>query len=278
MRRLVWGIGAIALLYLGACIALWAYQPRMIFFPDALVKSRPTEVGLAYEDIELQVQGDTVHGWWIPAVGETAPVVLYLHGNGSNVGDLVARAQRFHEWNYNVLLIDYRGYGRSSGKFPNERRVYEDAEAAWQYLTQERQVAAERIVIFGQSLGGAIAVQLASQKNDAAGLIVESSFTSMREMVGHSYSRLPSLVPVNLILTQRFDSLAKVRSLKMPLLLLHGTEDQMVPARMSQALYDAAGGEKSLVWLEGGGHNDLPYREGSEYADSIRAFVERYAK
>lgn len=281
MKRLVWGAGAIALLYFAACVALWAYQPRMIFFPNTVVKSTPANGGMTYEEVELPVAGDTVTGWWIPAgiyAGEETPVILYFHGNGSNLGDLVERMRLFYEQGYRVLLIDYRGYGRSGGKFPNERRVYEDAEAAWAYLTQAQQVPGDRIILYGQSLGGAIAMHTASNHPEAAGLVMESSFTSMRQMVNHSYPLLPSVVPVRWILTQRFDSLAKVRSLQIPLLLIHGTADRVVPAQMSQALYDAAGGEKELVWIEGGGHNDLPYREGSEYADSIRGFVERYAE
>ncbi len=278
MRRLLWGIGAIALFYFAGCAALWSYQTRMIFFPDAVVKSTPASVGLAYEEVRLTVQGDVVHGWFIAAAKADAPVVLYLHGNGSNVGDLVERMRQFYDWGYGVLLIDYRGYGLSSNKFPNERRVYEDAEAAWQYLTAERGIDARDVVIYGRSIGGAIAIELASHHPDAAGVITEGTFTAMREMVNHSHPLLPWITPVNLILTQRFDSVKKARSLQTPVLLMHGTADETVPAHMSQILYDVLPGEKELVKIEGGSHNDLPYVEGSRYEESIRRFVERYAK
>ena len=278
LRRLLWGLGAIALLYFAGCVGLWSYQTRMIFFPEAVVKSTPANVGLAYEDVRLIVQGDSVHGWFIPAVEVDAPVMLYLHGNGSNVGDLVERMQQFHEWGYGVLLIDYRGYGLSGGKFPNEQRVYEDAEAAWQYLTAERGIDESDVVIYGRSIGGAIAIELASQHPTAAGLITESTFTSMRDMVNHSHPLLPLITPVDLILTQRFDSAEKARSLQMPVLLMHGTADTTVPTHMSQVLYDTLPGEKELVNIEGGNHNDLPYIVGSRYEESIRRFVERYAE
>ena len=177
-----------------------------------------------------------------------------------------------------MLLIDYRGYGRSTGEFPNERRVYEDAEAAWQYLIEERGVAEDNVVIYGRSIGGAIAIELASHHPDAAGLITESTFTSMREMIDHSHPLLPKIAPVNLLLTQRFDSLRKVRSLQMPVLLMHGTVDKVVPPQMSQTLYDLLPGEKELVKIEGGDHNNLPYVEGSQYEESIQRFIERYAE
>ncbi len=134
------------------------------------------------------------------------------------------------------------------------------------------------MVIYGRSIGGAIAIELASRYPTAAGLITESTFTSMREMVNHSHPLLPLITPVDLILTQRFDSVKKVRSLKMPVLLMHGTVDRVVPAHMSQVLYDTLPGEKELVKIEGGDHDNLPYIEGSGYEESIRRFIERYAE
>ncbi|MEB3359652.1 MAG: alpha/beta fold hydrolase [Synechococcales bacterium] len=263
-------IGAIA--YACICLALWRWQTRFIFFPPAVLKATPADVQLAYEDVWLAIDGDTLHGWWIPAPVPEAPVILYFHGNASNLGDLVNQAARYHQWGYGAFLIDYRGYGKSSGAFPHEQQVYEDAAAAWAYLTQERGIPAHRIVIHGQSLGGAIALELATRQPSAAGVIVESSFTSIRRMVDHQ--TLYNLVPIDWLLTQRFDSLAKVPTLEVPLLLLHGTADETVPPDMSQALYDAAPEPKSLVWFAGATHDNLPSTGGEKYAEAIRSFVD----
>ena len=275
---------AIALsLYLLVCLALWHYQTRMIFFPDALIKSTPTEVGLTYEDVWLATTNGQVHGWWIPNEFDTRfktnnkiPVILFFHGNGSNLGDLVSRAQPFHQWGYSTLLIDYRGYGQSSGPFPSEQRVYEDAELSWRYLTEQQQISAARIVIYGHSIGGAIAINLATQHPEAAGLIVEGSFTSMQAMV--KYAKSLPLIPVNWLLTQRFDSLDKIKSLRVPLLLIHGTADEVVPPAMSQTLYKAAPLDKTRVLIKGAGHSGLPAVNRELHASTVRGFVAKYAK
>ncbi len=264
------GLGAALYLLLG--LALWRYQTRFIFRPPATLEATPADVQLAYEEIWLPVGDGQIHSWWIPAAAGS-PIILYLHGNGSNLGDLINRARRFHQWGYGVLLIDYRGYGRSSGPFPNEARVYEDAEAAWRYLSE--QAPADRIVLYGRSIGGAIAVHLASQHPEAAGLILESSFTSLQAVVGRS--PLAAIFPLDRLINQRFDSLSKVRSLPAPLLLLHGTADTVVPADMSQTLYDAAPGPKTLLWIDGADHNNLPELGGDRYAEAIQTFVAQSA-
>ena len=274
--------------YALACLGLRRFQTKLMFFPPGNVGATPADVGVPYEDLRLKVGEGEVHGWWIPAPvasnqssGQPAkrepPVILYAHGNGSNLSDLVFRFQQFHDWGYAVMAVDYRGYGKSSGPFPNEQRVYEDMEAAWQYLIMQ-QIAANKIVIYGQSIGGAIALNLAINHPDAAGLVLESSFTSMRDMVDHRFPLLPKLTPIDAVLTQRFDSAQKMRSLKVPLLIIHGTDDDIVPVSMSQTLYGetiVAGNIASrLVLIEGGDHNSLPSIGGDYYADNIRGFVD----
>ena len=269
---------AIAIVYALICLVLWSNQRKMMFFPNATLRNTPADFGLAYEDVWLAPGNGQVHGWWIPhqfTENRANPVILFLHGNASNIGDMVSRAQIFHRWGVSTLLIDYRGYGRSSGPFPGEQRVYEDAEVAWQSLTAQG-ISADRIVIYGQSIGGAIAINLAANHPDAAGLIVESSFTSMREMV-RVQKTLP-LMPVNWLLTQRFESLEKVRSLQMPILFIHGTADRIVPVGMSELLYDAAPRQKTRVLIEGAGHNDSPIVDPDLYWNSIRTFVEQSAR
>ncbi len=275
IQAIAHAIATIVVLYFLICWALWRWQTRLMFFPSSHLKATPADVGLGYEDVWLTVNGGQVHGWWIPAAAGDSPVVLYLHGNASNLGDLVNRIKRFHRWGYGVWLIDYRGYGRSSGLFPNEQRVYEDAEAAWRYLVYQQRVPDQRIVLYGRSIGGAIALHLAAHHPDAAGVIVESTFTSMRAMAD---VQLPiPLLPVDYLLTQAFDSLAKARSLSPPILLIHGVADRTIPASMSQTLHEAVPSAKTLVLIEAAGHNDVPRVGGDRYADAVKGFIERYA-
>ena len=272
------GLIVAAMAYLLVCLGLWRYQTRMMFFPSAVIRSTPADVGLSYKDVWLKTTNGQVHGWWIDnrsKVEEQIPVILFFHGNGSNLGDMVSRIQQFNSWGYSTLFIDYRGYGRSSGPFPNEQRVYEDAEAAWQYLMRQ-QVQAKRIAIYGQSIGGAIALNLAVAHPEAAALIVESSFTSMQAMATHAKS-LP-LIPVNRLLTQKFDSLEKVKSLRVPVLFIHGSNDEVVPELMGQSLYAATPQDKSYLLIEGAAHSGLPEVDRNLYDSTVREFVETHAR
>jgi uncharacterized protein len=200
-------------------------------------------------------------------------VVLYLHGNGSNVGANVEHANRFHGLGLSVFLIDYRGYGNSQGDFPSESRVYEDVQLAWDYLVKQRRINPNQIYIYGHSLGGAIAIDLAVRHPEAAGLIVEGSFTSVRAMVDFQ-KPLFRVFPIDFLLAQRFDSLSKVDRLQMPVLFIHGTADTVVPAQMSQKLFDAAPEPKQLYIVPNGGHNNAAQIGGAEYLLTVRQFLD----
>lgn len=267
--------GVVALVYLSACLYLFSQQARFIFFPSPVIETTPDAFNLRYQEVWLPVLADSgkverMHGWWIPANQADAKVLLYLHGNGINIGANVAHANRFHQLGFSVLLIDYRGYGRSEGKFPTESRVYQDAETAWNYLVKQRP---SEIFIYGHSLGGAIAINLAIHHPEAAGLIVESSFTSIKD-IANLQGRF-WIFPVNLILNQRFDSISKVRSLKIPVLFIHGEADLQVPATMSQQLYAAAPEPKYLFLVPGAGHNNTAEIAGGQYFQTIRKFLQQ---
>lgn len=299
IQRLAQVGAGLLLSYVCLCLLLRWGQTRLMFFPSSELKATPAAVGLPYEEIWLAIRPEStpesalepsqeqVHGWWIAgrAPSEAAATLLYLHGNGSNLGDLVHRAARLHQLGINLLLIDYRGYGQSWGEFPSEASVYEDAEISWQYLTQTRQIASSQILLYGQSLGGAVAIELATRHPAAAGVIVESSFTSMREMVKQSIPNfLPPMdglpmdgLPIDWILTQHFDSLTKVRWLKVPILLIHGTEDRTIPATMSQDLFAAAPEPKQLLLIPHADHNTVLKVGGDRYLKALQVFVKKYS-
>lgn len=264
-------LGVAATLYIATCLLLLWGQTKLIFFPDSYLKSTPQEYGLDYQDIWLRIGKDQVHGWWIPGAQASVPTLLYLHGNGSNNGDLTEIAAILHQLPASVLLIDYRGYGKSSRVFPNETRVYQDAEAAWQYLTQLQKIKPQQIFIYGHSLGGAIAIELASKHPDVAGLITEGTFTSVKDLA----SLLPGLkmFPLSWLITQRFDSITRIKSLQTPILILHGAGDRTIPPLMAKKLYAAAPEPKYLTIFPEAGHNNLPELDLQQYLFTLQEFI-----
>jgi uncharacterized protein len=246
-----------AIAYTLICSTLYFQQQRLFFFPARQLEHTPSLYQLKYEDVTIafpKKPGDRLHGWWIPAEKPNAPVLLYFHHNAVNIGANVSQALQFHQLGYSVFLFDYRGFGQSEGGFPTESQVYEDAGAAWNHLTRDRRIAAEQIVIYGHSVGGAIAIDLAARHPEAAALVVQNSFTSMRDMTKRF--GLYWLLPIELLLHQRFESLEKMKSVRMPVLMINGTEDFQIPVEMGKQLYEAAPEFKRSILVEGGGHDN----------------------
>lgn len=286
-RVLLITLSVLAIAYFVAALYLLLRQTRFIFRPHYVIRATPVAFNLTYEEVWIPVSLTSdlmtpIHGWWIPSATPDAPVWLFLHGNGSNIGDELKRAVWFHHLGYSTLMVDYRGYGRSKSSFPTEASVYQDVEAVWHYLTQVRQIPPQQIFVYGHSLGGAIAIELATRHPELGGLAVEGTFTSMRAMVGHLYKQF-SIFPVELILRQRFDSLSKVRSLSvsennshtMPILFIHGTIDRVVPAFMSQTLFEAAPEPKRLLLVPDAGHHDVGELGGVQYVQALQWVVEQ---
>ena len=253
---------------------VWKFQTRLIFMPTRRVRRTPASIGVEGSEVEIPFKSlggraETLHGFWLPATG--LRVILYLHGNGDNIGVNLPHAVLLRSLGISVLLFDYRGYGQSSGPFPCESRVSEDAEAAWQFLVNDRHYAPQQIVIYGHSLGGAVAIELASRHPQAGALIVESSFTNIADMA--RYTGFFALFPLRLLLSNRFDSIAKIGALRMPKLFVHGTGDWTVPCRMTHELFKAAAEPKALVIIEGGGHLNNSTVGGDVYLDAIREFL-----
>ena len=272
-------VAVLLLAYVGGAALIYGYGPHLIFVPMKAVTDTPANHGAQFQPVRIPVGHDHAElaAWWVAAEPKLAhpervKVLLYLHGNYGNVGDNAAHAARLSTYGVDVLIPDYRGFGESSGPFPTETRVYEDAETAWQWLLREKHYTPTEIVIYGHSLGGAIAIELASRHPDAGGLIVESSFTSVLDM-----SRLNPkfrLLPMSWLITQRFDSIDRVGSLKMPVLLIHGNADHVVPLFMAQQMYQTVPGQKTLVVIPGGGHDNCAVVGGDLYVAAVREFVE----
>ncbi|NEP10939.1 MAG: alpha/beta hydrolase [Symploca sp. SIO2C1] len=270
--------GILGLAYIAACLFLLLWQNRFIFRPSKTIRATPAAYNLDYQEMWLSIatasgKKNQIHCWWIPSTEPEAMIWLYLHGNACNMGENLKRALKFHQLGFSCLMLDYRGYGQSQGKFPTEFNVYEDAEVAWNYLTQVRQIPPKQILLYGHSLGGAIAIELATRHPEISGLVVESSFTSILSMV--DYTEQFRLFPVQYLLHQRFDSLSKVHLLRMPLLLVHGNADQTVPAYMSQTLFDAAPEPKKLLVVPEAGHSDVVEVGDAEYLHALQWLIEQ---
>lgn len=264
-------IGISTTLYIGICLLLRWGQGKLIFVPHNSIHTTPQEFNLEYQDVWIDIDREKIHGWWIPSFEPKAPTILYFHGNGSNNADVVDIAAIFRQLGLSVLLIDYRGYGKSSQTFPNEQRVYEDAVAAWKYLTQERQIKPKNIIVYGHSLGGAIAIELATKYPEMAGLIIEGTFTSIKDVARQD--KLFRVFPLDLILTQHFDSISKIDSLQVPLLILHGQADEIIPVSMAQKLFSTAPHPKQLVIIPDAKHNNLHHLGGQKYLESLQQFI-----
>ena len=280
----------LAIAYGVSCAWLYLRQSAILYQPNYNIPlSTPQDFQLDYQNVWLNVPNNLaqIHGWWFAA--PTQPVIavanepvnilttpktmLYFYGRGGSKTHYnnLARIKGFQQLGFSVLAIDYRGYGLSEGELPNETRLYEDSQAAWKYLTSDRQIEPEDIIIYGESLGGAVAIDLATRHPEAAGLIVQSSFTSMNSQIKQLYPAL-SIFPLNLILHQRFASIDKVNQLSLPVLFIHGTEDKIVNYKMSGELYTAANEPKTLFYIPGAEHLRL-YQPEYSYLVAIANFL-----
>ncbi len=243
----------------------------MIYFPERELAATPASVGLDYEDVYLTASdGTRVHGWHVP--GHSEVTLLWFHGNSGNISHRLDNILMLNQrLGVGILIIDYRGYGLSEGK-PSERGLYMDAEAALDYLVTDLGLDPEReIALLGRSLGAGVAVEMAT-RHRVRGVILESGFTSIREMADSSDSFLP--IPIVLMLFEaRYDSISKIGRVESPVMILHGDRDDTVPYRMAEKLYGAANDPKTLYPIRGASHNDTVYVGGEAYFEALRTFI-----
>lgn len=256
--------GIVAVGYLAIVGLVYVLQSRMVYFPAQKIEATPARIGLDYEDVWLHTgDGVRIHGWYLPAPGARR-TVLFLHGNAGNVSHRLPTLALLRGIGMSTLIIDYRGYGLSEGR-PSEAGTYEDALAAWRYLTRDG-TGADSIVLFGRSLGGAVAAWLASRV-EPAGLVLESTFTSAQDLARHHYP----LLPVRYLLKFRYDSLALAKDIRSPALISHSRDDEIVPFDLGLKLYRELRGRKAFIELSGG-HNDRHYLQHAAYQQSLRDF------
>jgi uncharacterized protein len=239
----------------------------LLYFPARAILETPAEAGLGFRDLVIETgDGPTLHGWLISARSPAIAHVLLCHGNAGNIGDRVLHAALLCAVGLDVLLFDYRGYGRSSGR-PTEEGTYLDARAAREVMLAQPEVDAARVVYLGESLGGAVALELALE-HPPAGLVLQSTFTSVRDMARRHYPVVPpGAVP------DAYPSLTRIASLTAPLLVLHGERDDIVPVSHGRALLAAASGPKHLHVFPDLGHNDLVPAAGPAYAQPIARWL-----
>ncbi|WP_456415908.1 alpha/beta hydrolase [Thiolapillus sp.] len=245
---------------------MYLQQPSMVFFPYTALAQTPDAWGLEYEDVYLQTgDGLRLHGWYIPYPG-AKQTLLFFHGNAGNISHRRASVEIFHRLGLNVFIFDYRGYGKSQGR-PDEQGLKQDARAAWRHLVEERGLDRNQVILFGRSLGGAVAAELAARVQPG-GLILESTFSSARDMAEVIFPLLSRV----LFLRFEFDTLAQIRRVSSPLLVLHSPDDEMIPFRLGEKLFAAANEPKYFARMNGG-HNGAFLKSQPAYEQVLKAFA-----
>jgi len=271
MRTLLSLFSVAAGIYLLLSLLLYLFQGSMVFLanlPGRALEATPADIGLDYEDVFLDTSdGQRLHGWFVPAASARG-TILFFHGNAGNISHRLDSITIFHRLGLDVLIIDYRGYGRSSGK-PTEKGTYLDALAAWDYLVGDRGIPEERIILFGRSLGGAVAAWLGSQHIRPAAVIIESSFTSGVDMA----RRLYPFLPARLITRLRYPVAEYAARLGSPVLVVHSRDDEIIPFEMGKSIHDAVTQRRAFIELRGG-HNDGFYISRDTYITGLDEFVQ----
>ena len=236
-----------------------------IFYPERTLGATPKDLGLPFEDVTITTQDHVkLHGWLIKAPSARS-TLIFFHGNAGNIGGRLGKIDFFHQIGLSVLIIDYRGYGKSEGH-PTEQGIYDDATAAYDYLLQRDDMKGQNIISYGASLGGAVAIDLAI-KRDVSCVIVDSTFSSAVDMAKRIYPFIPSF-----LIKSKMNSIDKVKDISAPILFIHSIEDQTVPFALGKKLYDAAPGKKEFIEITGS-HTDGHIYDEEKIRNRIKAFL-----
>ncbi len=250
-------------------ILFFFFQDKLIFFPARRLEAAPTQIGLAYEDLFLKTKdGVRIHAWYIPSEKNRA-AMLFCHGNAGNISHRLESIALYHQFGFNILIFDYRGYGKSGGR-PDEDGLYQDARAAYDFLRDVKKTPTGKIIIFGRSLGGAVACETALT-HPCGALIMESAFTSTADMG----RRLYPFFPTRFLIRHAFASIKKISRVKCPILIIHSRDDEMIPFAMGESLYQTARTPKTFLPIHGS-HNSGFLTSGRYYIQGLDQFVSRH--
>ena len=258
-----------AIAYCALALVIFIAQPGLIYYPEPgrNIIAAPDYVGLAHEPVEISTtNGETLHGWFVPAPAAKG-TMLFFHGNAGNISHRMEYLLMFHRLGYNTFIFDYRGYGQSSGS-PSESGTYLDAQAAWRYLTEAKGIPPARIVLFGESLGGAVAAWLAMNEKPGA-LVLASVFTSVPDMAAKIYPFLP----VRLLSRFDYNTIEYLRTVTCPVFVAHSSQDDIVPFAHGRALYQAAREPKQFLELQGG-HNSGFIFMREDWVEALGKFID----
>lgn len=260
----------VAAAYCILCLLLFFFQSRLIYFPEIGREDvvTPQQAGMDYQEVTINAAGEKLHGWFVPAP-QARGVVLFFHGNAGSISHRLDYLRMFRELGFSILIFDYRGYGKSSGE-PSEAGTYQDAEAAWNYLVETRRVAPSSIVLYGESLGGAVAAWLAARVKPRA-LIITSTFTSLPDLGATLYP----LFPVRLLTRYEYNAKKYLQAATCPVLIVHSREDEIVPFEHGEQLYAAAHEPKQLMEIHGG-HNTSLILSHDLWMKGVGAFLDRH--
>lgn len=270
MYNIIWSIIILAGgLYGALCLYLFLMQDKLIFYPNIpsrKLNASPADIGLEFEAVSINTNDQVIlHGWFVPASDEKG-ALLFFHGNAGNISHRLDSLKIFHDLGLSTLIIDYRGYGRSQGEI-SEHGNYLDAEAAWKYLTEIKNIPVQKIIVFGRSLGAAIAAYNAARYRPGA-LIIESGFTSVPDMAKQLYP----IFPVRLLSRFQYNARESLLSVKCPVLIIHSPNDEIIPFENGLRLYRNAGEPKQMLEIQGG-HNEGFLVSGKVYIEGIDRFI-----
>lgn len=269
MNGLMSVVSVFALGYAVLAAALFFYQPNLLYFPDMptrQIQATPEVIGLEFDSVTLTTSdNEQLDAWFVPA-DPARGALLFCHGNAGNNSHRLDSIRLFHELGLSVLIFDYRGYGQSTGK-PTEKGTYRDADAAWQYLVEQRGIRPEHIILFGRSLGASIAADLATRQA-AAGVILESAFTSVPDVAAKFYPWLP----VRWMSRYQYNTRKQLADIHSPVLIVHSRDDEIIPYSNGEHLFETANEPKQFLELRGG-HNDGFMVSGDSYFRGLEVFL-----
>jgi uncharacterized protein len=272
LKKFMWSVITVACgVYFGILLLMFIFQSKMIFFPTRQIVCTPADLKLEFEDLTLLATSDGVkiNAWYVPAKTPRG-TVIFCHGNGGNICYSLDVAENFNRMNYNVMMFDYRGYGKSEGS-TTEKGTYADAQACYDWLLKEKKIPERDIVVMGRSLGAAIASNLAKNNNPRL-LILESAFTSTSDIAANAYP----IFPVRFLCRFGYRNIDNVKLIKCPLLVIHSPNDEIVPYSHGRKIFDAANAPKEFLKITGS-HNEGFDESKETYVEGLRNFMEKYA-